>query len=297
MAKPTKRGQQQLFGGGWTQEKLARVQKYLSAYCQIFKPGSKGGYFHTTYVDAFAGTGYMRKPNMPLAELFPDEFAELSRQAEEYSKGSAVRALEIEPGFSHYVFVELDADRAGELRNVASNFPTKATEIVIEDANTAIQHWCATTDWHKNRAVVFLDPFGMQVEWKTIETIAKTQAIDMWMLFPIFGVNRMLVRHGKPPESWRAKLTSVFGTDQWEEEFYTTESSLIAGVQIVTKTADIAKISNFFVNRLRGIFAAVAEPLLLRNNRGTALFLLVFAAANQRGAPTAIKIAHHILAS
>ena len=101
-----------MFGGSWTEEKLSRVKKYLSAYCQIFKKGSKGEYFEITYVDAFAGTGYMRKPEMPLAEAFPEEFAELSREAEEYSKGSAVRALETEPGFDHHIFIERDAERA-----------------------------------------------------------------------------------------------------------------------------------------------------------------------------------------
>lgn len=112
MAKRRKRGQQELFGGSWTQEKLERVQKYLFAYCQIFKPGAKGGYFETAYVDAFAGTGYMRKPDMPLAQFFPEEFAELSREAEEYTKGSAVRALEVEPGFKRYIFIEQISNRS-----------------------------------------------------------------------------------------------------------------------------------------------------------------------------------------
>ena len=30
---------------------------------------------------------------------------------------------------------------------------------------------------------LFLDPYGMQVEWATIESIAHTQAIDLWLLF------------------------------------------------------------------------------------------------------------------
>jgi three-Cys-motif partner protein len=39
-------------------------------------------------------------------------------------------------------------------------------------------------DWRSHRAVLFLDPYGMQVEWQTIEAIAKTAAIDLWLLFP-----------------------------------------------------------------------------------------------------------------
>lgn len=288
-----------MFGGIWTQKKLESVQKYLIAYCQIFKPGSRGEFYETTYADAFAGTGYMRKREMPLAEAFPEEFADLSAEAEEFSKGSAVRALEVEPGFNHYVFIERDRERASELNKlVTERFSKKDVRIAIEDANTAIRTWCSTTNWKRNRAVVFLDPFGMQVEWETLKAIANTRAVDLWILFPIFGVNRMLVRHGLPRESWRAKLTSVFGTPEWEAEFYTTtKSTLIEGIETVEKTADINKIEKFFVGRLKTIFAGVSEPHMLRNSRGTPLFLLLFAPSNISKAPVAMKIAGHILSS
>ena len=36
-------------------------------------------------------------------------------------------------------------------------------------------------DWSSHRAVLFLDPYGMQVEWTTIEAIARTGAIDLWL--------------------------------------------------------------------------------------------------------------------
>ena len=43
------------------------------------------------------------------------------------------------------------------------------------------------------RAVLFLDPYGMEVEWDTMVAIAKTQAIDLWILFPLgIAVNRLL---------------------------------------------------------------------------------------------------------
>ncbi len=37
----------------------------------------------------------------------------------------------------------------------------------------------------------------MQVDWKTIEAVAATKAIDLWLLFPLgVGVNRLLTRSG-----------------------------------------------------------------------------------------------------
>ena len=47
------------FGGDWTEDKLERVRKYLSAYMLIFERNERARLFFPTYVNAFAGTGYM----------------------------------------------------------------------------------------------------------------------------------------------------------------------------------------------------------------------------------------------
>ena len=66
---------------------------------------------------------------------------------------------------------------------------------------------CQNRNWKNNRAVLFLDPYGMQVTWDTIKAIAATNAIDLWILFPLgIGVNRMTPRRGKISDAWRKKL-------------------------------------------------------------------------------------------
>jgi hypothetical protein len=42
-----------------------------------------------------------------------------------------------------------------------------------------LKKWCKERNWQKERAVVYLDPYGMQVEWSTIEALAATKAIDL----------------------------------------------------------------------------------------------------------------------
>ena len=62
------------------------------------------------------------------------------------------------------------------------------------------------------------------------------------------------------------------------------------------KDADFAKMSNFIINRLKSIFAGVANnPLVLKNSKNNPLYLLCFASGNPRGSKTAIKIAQDIL--
>src|SRR5690606_24688387 len=83
--------------------------------------------------------------------------------------------------------------------------------------------WIDATDWQKTRAVVFLDPYGMQVEWETLQKIAQTKAIDLWVLIPLGqGVNRLLTKNGHPPEGFADRLTRFFGTDDWKDAFYST---------------------------------------------------------------------------
>jgi three-Cys-motif partner protein len=147
--------------------------------------------------------------------------------------------------------------------------------------------------------VVFLDPYGMQVEWATIEAIAATKAIDLWILFPLgMAINRLLTKHKPPPKQWADALTRSFGSEDWKQEFYPkkTERDLYGELETERKDADFERIGGFFLKRLKAHFAEVApNPKILANSKEVPIYLLCFAAGNSRGAPTAVKIAKHIL--
>lgn len=287
------------FGGDWTEAKLEVLAKYLHSYTTALrdKPFRKG------FIDAYAGTGYRDlprdegKPLSPRNLLFPD-LAEPEPQA--LLDGSARRALQIKPPFHKYIFIERSPKRCAHLESLKTEFPHLAGAIEIRqgDAGEEIQALCSR-DWTKNRAVVFLDPYGMQVEWKTIEAIARTKAIDLWLLFPLgIGVNRLLTRSGDIPESWRQRLNRLLGTEDWYEEFYRIETSptLFGNDQERVVKASMETIGRYFNRRLEEVFAGVVEePGVLRNSVNNPLYLLCFAVANQRGKDIALRIAGHLL--
>ena len=286
------------FGGIWTEAKLDSVRKYLHAYGLIFEKNVKASWYRTIYVDAFAGTGYRTNPRKHRATsnpLFND------KDAISFQKGSAIAALEAEPSFDDYIFVERSENYASELEKLRLKFPSKADKIhvVQEEANAFIQSWCSKTNWHNTRSVVFLDPYGMQVEWKTIEAMGKTQGIDLWILFPLGqAVNRLLTTNRIPEGAWADRLTAFFGTDEWKSSFYRPQRqlTLFGPSGNFEKTADFASIGKFFIERLETVFAKVAKnPRPLYNTRNVPIFLLCFAAANPKGAPIAVKIAQNIL--
>ena len=60
--------------------------------------------------------------------------------------------------------------------------------------------------------------------------------------------------------------------------------------------ASTETIGKYFNNRLKSIFAAVAEqPKVLRNSGNSPLYLLCFAAGNSKGATIALRIAEYLL--
>lgn len=288
--------QRQLFGDDWTEEKLERVRKYLVAYATIMSKQR----FKFAYSDAFAGTGYrtLEQDGSTNELMFPEL---VDQESQKFLIGSARIALHSRPRFNKYIFIEKDAGRFAELNKLREEFPDVAEDIILvnADCNVYLQDLCLNHVWKRNRAVLFLDPFGMQVEWKTIEAIAQTKAVDLWLLFPLgVAVNRLLRRDGNINEVLRQRLDELFGTTEWFDAFYETKvvRSLFGEETRLEKIVNLDRIGKYFVTRLQTIFARVAEnPLPLYNSRNNPLYLLCFAAGNPKGAPTAVKIADDIL--
>jgi len=278
------------FGGLWTVEKLEVIRKYLLAYAQVLKRKQ----LTRLYIDAFAGTGDRATERCSEQALF--ELPELDSM----TKGSARVALEIEPPFHEYIFIEKSRKHASALELLKSEYPTRNIKIFNEDANDAIQRICRERDWRINRAVLFLDPYGMQVSWETLRAAAATKAMDVWVLFPSgMGMNRLITNSGAIPAEWQETLDRFLGCSDWRDHFYrVTETTNLFGETTtdVVKEADTKKFEQFFLDRLRSIFTAVApESVPLVNGRGQIMYLLCFACGNSRGAAIAVRIARSVI--
>jgi three-Cys-motif partner protein len=289
-----------VFGGDWTEDKLRRLREYLIAYRNIFASNQRASFLKTWYVDAFAGTG-SRSTSRPASQTldYGDEYL-VDDDTSKFLDGSAKIALGLPSPFDHYLFIEESKKRTETLRNsVRTGFPalSNRVQIQIADANTALCEWCKQRDWSKERAVVFLDPYGMQVEWNTITTLASTKGIDLWYLFPI--ATRLLTRDGDMDKKWAKRLDILFGTQDWRSRFYPAQEreTLFGLVESVERDVTEQNIKSFIEERLNNCFVAVAQSRILRNSKSSPLFALCFAASNKTGAKTALKIAQHILKS
>ena len=283
------------FGGPWTEEKLDKVTQYLHAYTTALKNQP----FQLIYIDAFAGTGYRasRRKGEMVRGFFP------LPQMTELAQGSARRALDVDPPFDRYIFIEANLRRFQQLKRLEEAFPSMMERMMFrnEEANAAIVNVCATTNWRRIRAVLFLDPYGMQVKWSTIEAIGRAQHIDLWYLFPAGAVHRLLQREGEIPAGWKNALDRILGDASWRTEFYRTapEATLFGDLTRETKVADLSAIETYVRKRLVQTFqgGVARNALQLRNSKGSCMYLLFFACGNPapRAHGLALKIAQHVL--
>jgi len=284
------------FGGFWTTAKLEVLKKYLRSYTTALKNQP----FRKIYIDAFAGTGSRADSHNYTKEQYP-LFSDLTdKDSQELYDGSAKIALNIEPPFDEYVFIEISEKRCKELLALKDVFPDKANKIKVMrgDANQIIQEICRR-NWSRRRAVLFLDPYGMQVKWTTIKAIADTKAIDLWVLFPLSAVNRLLTKSGEIHPSNRKSLNEFFGTEAWYDKFYRQVQipDLFGDMQTDVKKNSMEIIGRYYIERFKeGKFAGVIDqPGVLKNTQKSPLYLFCFAVGNPKGKPIATRIAKHLI--
>jgi three-Cys-motif partner protein len=281
--------------GPWAKEKLDALGQYLGFYTTVLKKQShwlRG----TIFVDAFAGPGLSRvrtneKANEPPGLFGPDP--ESDKAEVEFLKGSPRVALDITIPFGAYIFVERDPERIRELKGIQAEYKSQRNVTVKEgDANAALQEWLARRiDWGHHRAVVFLDPFGMQVPWSTIEALAKTKAIEVIINFPLgMAIQRLLTKSGDIPPGWQMSLDTFFGSPDWRGLAY-EESADLFGPKIQKASDSAVKLLEWYRGRLKAIFGHVSTARLIKNTRGNPLYYLIWAGANATG----LKGAEHIL--
>ena len=271
----------QAFGSDrWTSEKLEILRAYLEAYTTALKNQR----FTLIYVDAFAGSGAI--------ELANDE------DGRRLLDGSPVVAANIrDKPFDQLVFIEKDRRKSESLRVTLTDLGAMDRSTVIpEDANDYLPKFCSNLGPY-DRAVVFLDPFGTQVDWETVDAIARTEKCDTWILFPVGTIRRLLQRRGDPSRGRQDRLDSVFGGSSWRDlQHPVLQPSMFDDAPTVETAPGVDGIIAIYRDRLETAFAQVAPASrTLRNSRNAPLYEFMFAAANHKGASIAVKIANHIL--
>lgn len=285
--------------GPWAKDKLERLRAYLEQYTTIMK-GQKWceGFY---YIDAFAGPGVHQlraaEPDANQSLLEIAEFGAGQTEQQQFIAGSPRVALGIKHPFSGYVFVERSEARVTILNELVSEFPTHLIRVRNQDCNDYLLNAVLSPgrDWNRIRALVFLDPFGMQVPWSTIEALGRTEAIEVFLNFPVgMAIQRLLpVDSTKLTPERRLMLDRYFGTPDWFEVVYKRIPGLF-GEELEEKIDQSSiRLLKWYQERLRLAFGYVSKAALIRNTKGGHLYYLLLASPK----PTGVKIADHILSA
>ncbi|MBX4897429.1 three-Cys-motif partner protein TcmP [Rhizobium bangladeshense] len=252
-----------VFGGQHTDIKLEIVERYLKRYSAALHTWCS----NVWYIDAFAGTG---SRTVTIKAKEGDLFEEPTPEYTEKRRGSAKIAIDIKPPFERLVFMDVKPKHIAALNALKEEHPGRDIDVLQGDANELICRQIDWDGWKSTRAVMFLDPYGMEVEWETLKKIAQTKAIDVWYLFPLAGLYRQAARSITKVDEVKAKaITRMLGTDAWREELYSEVppiADLLGGMASTDerqRNADVAGLERYVKNRLQTIFPAVLDPWAL----------------------------------
>lgn len=209
------------------------------------------------YFDGFAGSG-RRGISFESSELLNNLFENNLLETGELSvyQGSAERVLSIDKrGFDFYYFIDIDKTSSSKLKQKLSPYEDNHTLVFrCDDANNQISNLAQVLKKDMSyKALILLDPFGMNIQWKSIEQLKGTGS-DLWILIPTgVIVNRLLDKRGTLKNV--EKLQSFFGLDKKiiEEYFYDkrVEDTLFGEHESIKKVKKpIEKIANIYINRL-----------------------------------------------
>ena len=293
----------QSFGDKHTVQKLKTVQRYLQAYVTALKNKS----FKLLYVDACAGSG-SSVPKGALEQCHPNQVAidGLSPpivDTDAIIVGSALRALGVTPPFHKYLLNDNKPTNVDALRqSVREKFSEIAdrVELTTLDANDLLRNLCLSQNWRETRAVVFLDPFGLQINFDTLELLGRTKAVDLWYLVPVFAMYRQVSGDGQINADGGPRVDSALGTDAWRKVAVVEETTtdLFNQRHLRSRRAvDIAWFEKIAKERLGTAFGGrVLEETLPLGRNGVQEFSLMFAWANPSDkAKLAAKLARAVL--
>jgi three-Cys-motif partner protein len=244
--------------GYWSEVKLDIVKEYAAAYSRILTAQRR---FRHVYIDAFAGAGL-----------------HLSKRRRAFVSGSPVNALEVQPPFREYHFIDLCQKRVDFLHRLVGDhsnvriYPGDCNAILLQQIFPRIRY-----EGYR-RGLCLLDPYGLHLRWEVITTAGRLRSLKLFLNFPVADINRNVLWHNPTGVDLTdiARMTAFWGDESWREVAYTTEGNLFGFEEKV----DNETIAEAFRCRLHAVagFASVPKPIPMRNSNGAIVYYLFFAA-------------------
>ena len=272
---------QNKFGDTRTAIKLAVIAEYAELYVKALS-----GKFNPKkhYIDCFSGTG------------------EVEIGTGNSIDGSARRMLDKD--FQCFHFVEKNPDYIKQLENqLRGNEKFNKCIFYNADVNVALPKIVdGINSSHRalissHRALIFLDPFGLQVKWSTIEKLREFKFLDVFCLFPVHAIKRALPITDNSEglslhPDMKKTVCDCLGLTEEKilEMVYKKMGPDLFGSDMVCRNASTEVIRDIFFKNLKTLFPYVHRPIPLEiDGKATLFILFLFSTNNSKNAHALIK--------
>jgi three-Cys-motif partner protein len=245
--------------GFWSEVKLDILKDYATRYSTVLA-AQQDPKLHHVYIEGFAGAG-----------------EHISKTTGEYVKGSPWNALNVVPVFEQYHLVDLKEERVENLQRIAKGQPN--VHLYTGDCNAILLEQIFPQVRYEDykRGLCILDPYGLNVDWNVVQTAGRMGTLDLFLNFPVEGINRNALRRDpdKVPVSAVKRMNAFWGDETWRDIAYDTTANLF-GYPEKESNEVIAEAYRQRLMRVAG-FKRVPNPMPMRNSKGAIVYYLFFA--------------------
>jgi len=191
----------------------------------------------------------------------------------------------VEPPFNEFHFIDLDGDKTDALQQLAEG--RQDVHVHKGDCNGILLDSVFPRANYEDyrRALCLLDPYGLHLDWRVIQTAGRMRSVEIFLNFPVMDMNRNVLWHdaARVDKEQIERMDAFWGDGSWRTAAYTRTPGLFEDIEEKAGNEIIAEAFRQRLIQVAG-FACVPEPMPMRNAKGAVVYYLFFASPNKTGA-------------
>jgi len=255
--------------GAWAAEKLDYLGRYLDIFMNSMCSKPWRG---IQYIDLFSGPGKCQIRNTGQILI-----------------GSPLIALQLKYPFSQYYYADMDEQAIETLKTRCNNSPYRdRIQYFTGDSNLIVQEIvCEITKldsqiienkWRSSLNLAFLDPEGLELEWRTVKALGNVRRMDMIIYYPQMGLTRQIPNEIDlaPP----TRIDRFFGCTTWRDIYRQARKTELHRELLDLYKSNLKKLGYMDYKDFE-LFDS--EPVMRSKEKNAPLYRLLFASKHPLG--------------